>query len=237
MTDRPLVSVIVPVYNGARFLGEALHSICSQDYEPYEIILVDDGSTDETAVIARSYPSVRYMRQANQGVAVARNVGMTAARGAFLAFQDHDDLMHATRLNTQVGYLLAHPEVGCALCRHEILLPPGMPPPARLVKDSVYGDLGGVEPTSAVVRTALARKIAGFDPAYPPAEVLEWLGRLRDTGVLITVVPEILVTRRIHEANMSHQSRLLRDNFLRSLKARMDRRRQPHSTGTQSHGQ
>lgn len=229
MTSSPLISVIVPVYNGERFLRDALDSIFAQDYASYEVIVVDDGSTDATGTIAQSYHRVRYIRQSNQGVSAARNTGMAAAGGEFLAFHDHDDLMRPTRLSTQVGYLLAHPEVGCVLCRHEILLPPDTPPPPRLVRDRIFGDLGGVEPPSAVVRTSPVRAVGGFNPKYQPSEALEWLGRLRDAGIQIAVVPEILVTRRIHDSNLSHQTHAMRDQFLRSLKARMDRRRQSDS--------
>ncbi|MBI4573499.1 MAG: glycosyltransferase family 2 protein, partial [candidate division NC10 bacterium] len=107
----PLVSVILPVYNGERFLAAAIASILAQDYQPIEVIVVDDGSTDGTAAIARSFQGVRYLYQPNQGPAFARNAGIAVARGAFIAFLDADDLMVPTRLSVQAGYLLAHPEI------------------------------------------------------------------------------------------------------------------------------
>jgi glycosyltransferase involved in cell wall biosynthesis len=90
--SNPLVSVVTPVYNGEAFLRETLESIFAQDYEPFEVIVVDDGSTDGSAAIARSYPAARYIRQHNQGPAAARNAGIAAARGEFLAFVDADDV-------------------------------------------------------------------------------------------------------------------------------------------------
>ena len=90
--DEPRLSVIVPVYNGERFLGEALSSVCSQCVIPMEIVVVDDGSTDGTAKIARDFDLVRYVPQENGGPAAARNRGVENARGDLLAFLDHDDL-------------------------------------------------------------------------------------------------------------------------------------------------
>jgi len=101
--SRPLVSVVIPVYNAEPFLREALDSVLAQDYEPFEVIVVDDGSTDGSGTIARSYPEVRYLRQENQGPAVARNAGIAAAQGEFLAFFDADDVMLPNKLSVQVG--------------------------------------------------------------------------------------------------------------------------------------
>ena len=99
--DKPLVSVIVPVYNGEHYLSFAIHSILRQDYHPSEVIVVDDGSTDNSANIARSFKEVRYIHQSNQGVAMARNVGIAAARGEFIAFLDADDLWTPNKLSIQ----------------------------------------------------------------------------------------------------------------------------------------
>src|ERR1700730_8226464 len=92
VSARPLFSVIVPVYNGERFLTAALQSILNQDHKPLELIVIDDGSIDQTAKIANSFSPVRYFYQNNQGVANARNAGLAAARGEFIAFLDADDL-------------------------------------------------------------------------------------------------------------------------------------------------
>ncbi|MFL5886158.1 MAG: glycosyltransferase family 2 protein, partial [Thermoleophilaceae bacterium] len=88
MAARPLVSVLVPVYQGERYLAEALDSVFAQDYEPLEVIVLDDGSTDGSADIARSYGGVRYLHQENSGIAAARNAAIGAARGEIVAFLD-----------------------------------------------------------------------------------------------------------------------------------------------------
>src|SRR3982074_3555445 len=104
VVNTPLVSVIVPVYNGERFLAETLQSIINQQYRPLELIVIDDGSTDQTARIATSVSEVRYFYQRNQGVANARNAGLAAARGELIAFLDADDLWQPNKLSLQVEY-------------------------------------------------------------------------------------------------------------------------------------
>ena len=87
-----LVTVIVAAYNCERFLSQALESVFSQDYDPFEVVFVDDGSTDGTAEIAQSFP-VRCIHQENQGLPAARNAALRVARGEFVAFADDDDLL------------------------------------------------------------------------------------------------------------------------------------------------
>src|SRR5262245_42249310 len=108
-----LVSVVMPVYNGERHLREAIDSVLRQTHRNLELIVVDDGSTDGSAEIARAFgDQVRLIRQANVGSAVARNVGIASARGEFVAFIDADDGWVSNKLELQVRYLVEHPDVG-----------------------------------------------------------------------------------------------------------------------------
>ena len=109
------MSVVIPVFNGERFLAEAIQSVLDQTYEPVEVIAVDDGSTDGSAAIARSFAGVQVIEQPNSGPAGARNAGIAAARGEFLAFVDADDIVPPDKLELQVTHLREHPEVGCVL--------------------------------------------------------------------------------------------------------------------------
>jgi glycosyltransferase involved in cell wall biosynthesis len=121
VTDRdwtaPLVSVVIPCYNQAHFLGEAIESVLAQTYRHYEIIVVDDGSPDTTSKVTSSYPAVRYLRQSNAGLSAARNAGMNVSRGQFLVFLDADDrlledalqlLPRSSGMRLRVGSLPAH---------------------------------------------------------------------------------------------------------------------------------
>jgi len=123
MNEWPLVSVVVPVYNGAQHIGDCLSSILRQDYPALELIVVDDGSTDATAERVRAFgDAVKYVRQDNSGSAVARNLGVELARGEYIAFNDGDDLWAPHRLKQQVAYLRSQTEYQ-AVCGRFLAVP------------------------------------------------------------------------------------------------------------------
>jgi glycosyltransferase involved in cell wall biosynthesis len=219
----PLVTVVVAVHNGERFLRAALESLYSQDYEPFEVAFVDDGSTDGTSAIARTFSSVRYIYQENQGLAASRNVGMAIAQGEFLAFLDDDDVIPPHKLRRQAEYLVANPDVGCVLGRQEIVFEPGIEPPEWLTRDTIFGDLNGIPFVSAMIRTEVLRNVGGFDTSYRFAEDRDLFVRLREHGVRIEIIPEVLLFRRFHGENMNFRLRPQKHPLLRSLKAKIDR--------------
>jgi len=115
MTERPLVSVVIPAYNAAKYLAESVASVLAQTYGPFEILVCDDGSTDGTAEVAKNFgPPVRYFRQENKGPAAARNLGLRNAAGKYIAFLDADDLWHPRKLELQIALMEAVPDV--SLC-------------------------------------------------------------------------------------------------------------------------
>jgi glycosyltransferase involved in cell wall biosynthesis len=108
----PAISVVIPTYNRADFLGESIDSVLAQDFAPYEIIVVDDGSTDSTVeVLAKYGDRIRVIRQANAGFAAAREAGIRIARAPWVAFHDSDDIMLPGRLLAQMEFVDAHPDV------------------------------------------------------------------------------------------------------------------------------
>jgi cellulose synthase/poly-beta-1,6-N-acetylglucosamine synthase-like glycosyltransferase len=219
-----MVSVVVPVHNGARFLGEALRSAVDQDYAPIEVIVVDDGSTDASEAVARSFP-VRYLHQENRGPAAARNTGIETSRGPFIAFLDADDMMLPHKLRVQVGHLVEHPEVDCVLARQEVRVEDGVTPPAWLREDRLVGDAWGVPPLSAVVRREVLERIGGFDPRFRVSEDLDLLFRLRASGAGIRILEDVVMIRRLHGANLTYATADLRSSLLRSVAGRVAARR------------
>jgi glycosyltransferase involved in cell wall biosynthesis len=199
----PLVSVIVPVHNGARFLGEALRSIREQTYPTVEIIVVDDGSTDGSAEIARS-AGARLIRQPRRGVAAARNAGIAAATGDLLAFLDQDDLWVRTKLARQVEVLLADPGLLYVLARDQFFVVDAVEPPAwfrlrRLDQSYVAFEAG------AILARRRAFEVVGlFDTAYAITPDSDWFFRAKDLGAAMAVVDEVLLHRRLHRNNLSH---------------------------------
>ena len=213
-----LVSIIICVYNGEEFLAEAIESAIAQEYEPTEIVVVDDGSTDGSAEIAKSYPQVRYIYQENQGPDAAKCAGMGAARGDFWASVDADDRMTPWALRVQMGYLLEHPEVTCVLGRQE-----WTNPPPWLTRDSIFGDLDGIPMSSTVVPLQIMRDLGGYNA--DTGGDLDFLIRLRQTGHEIKVLDELVLYRRYHGKNHGATKQVNGPLPLISLKAKLDRDR------------
>ena len=117
------VSVIMPVYNVEKYLAQAIKSVLAQTFTDFELVIVDDGSTDGSAAIYSSFddPRIRIITQKNRGLAGARNTGIRNARGAYIALLDSDDLWHPEKLERHVAHLEAHPRVGVSYCGSEFI--------------------------------------------------------------------------------------------------------------------
>jgi glycosyltransferase involved in cell wall biosynthesis len=215
----PLVSVIMPVYNGEQFLAPALDSVFAQDYEPFEVVVCDDGSTDGTAQVLERYPAVTVVRQQNAGAAAARNAAVTASHGTFAAFFDADDLWPPNRLSLQAAYLVENPGIACVLGRQE-----WMNPPPWLTRDAVYGDLDGIPLLSAMIRRSVFDELGGFDPSFRVAEDTDLLIRMRQRGVELAILPEVVLYRRFHGANLT-ADRSAPSSLVRSLRQKLERER------------
>ena len=221
----PLLSVIIPVYNGEKYLAQALDSVKAQDYDPMEVIVVDDGSTDATAQIAQAWADVHYVYQANQGSGSARNTGLAAAHGDFIAFLDADDRWAPNKLRLQVDYLLAHAETGFVLTHMEAFLEPGATWPAAYNRTHHAGHPVAYLPSAMLCRRTVFEHIGQFDPSYRTAEDSDWFFRARDAGVFVAVLPEVLLQRRIHASNLTWSAGVANPNLLRLVAASIGRKR------------
>jgi glycosyltransferase involved in cell wall biosynthesis len=195
------VSVIVPVYNGAAYLGEALASVRAQRYAPIELIVVDDGSNDASPEIAASYRPARRLRQEHQGVAVARNQGLGLSTGVFIAFLDQDDWWEPAKLQRQVDYLLANPSVDYVTTRQRLFLSPGMGTPVWLRPELLEGAQPGSTPSTLLARKTVFERLGQFDPQFPLTSDVEWFLRAKNTGVQSYELPEVLTHKRVHNEN------------------------------------
>ncbi|GMU78449.1 MAG: hypothetical protein AMXMBFR46_12440 [Acidimicrobiia bacterium] len=200
----PVVSVIVPVFNGARFLGECVASLLAQDWPALDVVVVDDGSTDDSAAIAEGFPGVRVVRRAHEGLGATRNAGIDAAAGDLVGFCDSDDLWKPNKASVQAAYLDAHPEVDLALCRMETRFEAGVEQPAWMHRDQVYGDFDGVSATSALFRPAVFEALR-YRTDMDNGTDFNLLVRARASGFVSVVLDEVLLVRRIHDRNMMHR--------------------------------
>ncbi len=223
---RPLVSVIIPVHNGERYLAAALESVFAQTYEPTEVVVVDDGSTDGTAMVARGDPRVIYIYQPNQGVPVARNAGIDRSTGELLAFLDADDLWVPEKLARQVDYLASHPEVSLTFTHQRLFLSSDTAEvPAWVRREQLGQDHPGYVPSAMVVRRGVFETVGRFNPAYRIGEDSDWFFRARDAGVAMTVLPETLLLKRIHRTNLTSNVKDSQAELLAAVRASLARRR------------
>jgi len=213
----PLVSVIMAAYNSAEHIGEALDSVLAQDWHPLEVVVVDDGSTDDTAAIVRRYPDVVYVKQENKGPSAARNTAVERSSGEFVANFDSDDLLPPTRVGDQARYLIAHPEVGAVFGRQE-----WMNAPEWMARDSVYGDVDGIPLSSVMFRREVFFELGGYDTSFVHGEDMDLLVRMRERGIGYEVIPEIVLYRR-YEASSLTGGRAPHEPLLRSLRAKLAR--------------
>jgi glycosyltransferase involved in cell wall biosynthesis len=198
-----LISVIMAVRNGERFLREAIGSVRAQTYRPLEIVFVDGQSTDGTAEIARSYSEVRYIRQHNTGVSNAYNLGVESARGALIAFLSHDDLWTPDKLTLQADYLREHPEADCVVARVNFFLEPGCTFPSSLREEILDGDHPLRIPETLLARRSAFDRVGLFDPEIPVAADMDWFARAADLGLAVPVLGKVLLRKRIHDRNTS----------------------------------
>ncbi len=228
MSSRPLVSCIIPVFNGARFLTEAVESIEAQSYRPIEIIVVDDGSTDSTdEVIAGLGERVRSVRQENRGPAAARNRGIAIASGAFIALLDVDDLWLPEKLELQMARFDADPDISLCTTQAEHFWELEVAEEADALRDELDAprDTGWLN--SAVVKRDLFDRIGMLDEDLFHLDALDFLMRAQEAGAKLEVLPQHSVRRRLHGSNMSRNRDGEAEERMRLIQARLQRARSP----------
>lgn len=218
--SKPLVSVIVPCYNYARYVGQTLHSVLAQDYPNFELIVVDDGSTDDSVkAISRALEGwersslarrVEFIVQSNQGVSAALNVGLKECRGQYVATFDADDLMTPGRLAIQVEYMERHPEVGCLggetirIDERSTQLPKKkkLRPVRRYDFAKAFASGLVVGGNIAMYPRAVLLEVGGYDP-HIRIQDFQMTLKVANAGYLIDVLPEVVTFYRKHEVSLS----------------------------------
>ena len=204
------ISVVIPTYNYALYLPEAIDSVLAQTYAPLEIIVVDDGSTDDTPRVLAAYgDKVRVIRQDNQGVAAARNAGLAAARGEYVALLDSDDVWLPRKLELQMARFESDPSLGFVHCGAETfdgertlgLLVDGM---EGWVRDAILCLDRAVIPvpgSGTLFSKRVLDEVGGFDVRLPPSDDWDLCYRIA-TRYPIGFVRDVLVRYRMHGAGM-----------------------------------
>lgn len=210
----PRVSVIIPTYRHRNFVLDTLESVFAQSFSDYEVIVVDDGSPDDTASILEPFASsgrIRLVRQANQGQAAARNTGLREARGEYVAYLDDDDLWPKDRLARHVALLDGLPDAvlvyGPCLKLHDNRLLPGPdgPHPSGRMRDALLRQYCLTSPGQATIRMAAVRAIGGFDVTLWGVDDWDLYLRLSDKGEFFFSDEQALFYR-VHQGNASQDA-------------------------------
>ena len=203
--QRPLVSCVVPVFNGRRYLAATLDSIQHQSYTSVEVIVADDGSDDGSLDVAAAHSSKpRCVRQENSGAPSARNLGARLARGEFIAFLDADDLWLVQKLKRQMDCFRMSPALGSCTTMQR-----------NFWEERTAADLGGPSWTrftedhpgvgsTLVVRRSVFETVGPFGDQYRHRDIQDWLARATGAGFSTHLLRESLVRRRLHDSNISY---------------------------------
>lgn len=225
MEDPLLVSVVMPVYNRERYVAEAIESLLGQSYRPLEIVVVDDGSTDGSADVARRYgPTVRCELQPHGGIAAARNRALALARGQYLAFLDSDDLWEEGQLVVQMEVLRSRPDLDQLFGHVREFKSPDLDPAlaAKLICGEIPRPSQGL---GAIIKAEAFRRVGPFRSHGKVGEFIDWQLRAKELGLQTLMLPQVVCQRRLHASNQSLTHRGSRVDFVRILKASLDRRR------------
>ena len=228
MKETPLVRVIIPVFNYDRFLAEAIECVLSQTYRNLEVIVVDDGSTDRTSEVAKSFADrgVRYCYQENAGIGPARNTGVELAQGEVFAFLDADDRWPEAKIERQLRAFENDPVLemvfGQAAQLHH------GPEWEAGVKDNklpAAGLVPGIIPGTMIVKRDAFFRVGNFPGGLKVGEFIDWYGRAVQLQIRSVTLPDLFLFRRIHDSNQGIRERQSISDYARVLKASLDRRR------------
>lgn len=213
---QPLVSVIIPSYNCATYLPEAIDSVLAQTYSNFEILVIDDGSTDQTAELLQAYSNqhdaITAIHQQNQGVAVARNHGIQQAKGEWVAFLDADDILLPDKLAAQLAVAAAHPAAGIIHSGWQRVDSQGnfqlnVEPWYWVPELTLEGWLRWkpVLPSAMLFQRQWLVQAGGFDRRFPPAEDTDLVLRLALMGCEAKWLPQVTVKYRQHDSSAMHK--------------------------------
>ena len=221
----PDISIVIPVHNGARYLAAAIQSVLDQCHPALELLVVDNGSTDATADVARSFSAVRYVHLAERGLCKALNHGLEECRGTFLGFLDADDVWTPNHLALQLEAFARDPAVELVFGYVEQFISPELDEAVKAKLSIRNRHLPGLYRGSMLIREESFWRVGPFEPSLEYGEFLDWYMRAGERKIRQVILPDVVTLRRIHGANFGYTERHMRAEFARVLKRGLDRRR------------
>lgn len=234
MSDGPLVSVLITVYNNREYIAEAIDSAFAQTYPNVEVVVVDDGSDDGTWDVVSADPRVRATRQERGGIGAARNVAVEMARGDFLTFLDADDRFPPDKLAIQIAAFEADPSIDVIYGHvREFVSPDVAPEDAARIRPPVdyhVSHLSGV----MLIRRAAFDRVGPWKVGLDVGTGVEWYTRSQEAGLNKAVLPDVLLERRLHLSNNGLRKADHRAQYAGIIKAALERRRKAAAEAAES---
>lgn len=233
--EAELVSVIIKVFNGEKYIAESIVSVFEQTHSRLELIVVDDGSTDNTArEVNRFGDGLRYVYQKNMGIGHAMNTGIGLTSGRLIAFQDADDIWMPGKLEQQLSVFASDPEVDLVFGHVAQFISPDL---ATDEKQKRYLDAEakpGYLSQTMLARRAAFDRVGLFDTGYQCGEFVDWYMRAQEAGLRIKMLEDVVLKRRIHSTNQGIVKKDARSDYARLLRTALDRRRGKPSSDSAS---
>jgi len=218
--NNPKISVIIPVYNGEIFLEDTIKSVLNQNYDNWECIVVDDGSIDGSAAIAKKYEQIIYLYQEHKNVAAARNLGIQKASGEYLAFLDADDIWDTNKLETQINYMEENPDIDYSITKHSLFLTEGLKDIPQWVRTNhLQEETLAYIPSSLIVRKSAFEIVGYFDESYKISDDSDWFLRARDAGIKLGIIDKNLLYKRVHSQCLTSQTGVIKKELMKSIRA------------------
>ncbi|MCE9541845.1 glycosyltransferase family 2 protein [Candidatus Kaiserbacteria bacterium] len=231
MEQNKRISVVMPVFNAERYVADAVQSVLNQTYGSIELICVDDGSTDASASVLRSFGDAItcIFLETNSGIAVARNTGAASASGAFLAFMDADDLWKEDKLALQSACFDENPAIDLVFTYMQCFISPELPAEVQELRELPVEPVVGHVPSAVLIKRSSFDRVGNFNPVWRVGEFIDWRARAVDAGLKEVTLPETLLLRRIHDRNTGVTERSSRVDYVRIVREALARRKNDHA--------
>ncbi len=221
-----LVSVMIGVYNCENYLAEAIDSVLTQTYSPIELIVVDDGSTDGTAEVAKAYGHrLRYAFQRRGGMGAGRNHAVSLARGDYFALLDADDRFRPEKIERQMAAFDRDPSLDAVFGHMMEFISPDLDPDAAARLRRPVDNAPWPTPNLMLVKRSAFFRVGLYSTTLRVGIGVDWYARALELGIKQEMLPDVVLERRLHTQNNGIRERASRTQYLHVLKASIDRRR------------
>ncbi|MGH7886106.1 MAG: glycosyltransferase family 2 protein, partial [Thermodesulfobacteriota bacterium] len=218
-SNKPLISVIIPVYNCEKYLGEAVESVLEQTYKPMEIIVVNDGSTDQSEKVAKNYlEHIKYFYQNNFGIGAARNKGIELSTGEYLSFLDSDDIWVKDKLKIQIESLNSDESIDAVFGHVKQFLSPEILEDLKKKYKCPQSPMPGRLASTILIRKSNFLIVGHFTNNKSLGADLDWYLRAEEKRLKIMMLDTVLLKRRIHNSNTGILQRDNRTDYVKHLK-------------------